>query len=877
MKKLAVIACVTLLLLLSPAAFPQQLSDYWGYTASQLSAMTDYVTIPNTSYWNSHAYAQIKLLLDWAISRDAFVTTYGTPDSVYYQLGAGADTISGTTIRGMIHITDPKYIFIPPSVTLAANRDHIHTGGVRSLIDVSAAHDVVITGGGTLYGKADSSWYNNGQTEHDAGIEIKSSRRVLVDGLNIKYPVGDGINVGYIQWPTYNDVDTSYYKVESNGVVIRNVEVYCPTMRHWLHPVNEQIGRNAIAVTGARNVVIDGCRLYGGVPAVIDVEGNTSVIDTVDNLIITNCIIDGLSKGHFTIGAVVNDSSFYLKNPSGCALNIAVDSLVGVRLLSDEFGVVASVSGGSVNDWQVIVSNTATALGNTTITVEDDWETTPTGYYTMIYEHSSDWPVLPDSTMFFGEGFATGAGSKTVTVTGITATLNQLAGHRLYLTSYPMARGGIRLIATNAVSEDDSVLVTLNRSFLGTTPLRGMDVGLGDSFGTGIGVGGNPLYRNIIIANNIVRNTYDYGIRLQQGGTDTTHKIIVANNRFENCYGAVALEVAGTRNIKLIGNHIYNCRLGINVMGPENQSVESNTVVNCPTGGIWVLGSAGGDSTGTISNTTVTGNIVIDCGNTGAAYPEESIWLAWTKNSTCSGNSIINSDTSTSVVQRAMLFSYCKDLFLGENNVVGYNGRYWWQEGCTFQNTVFNYNKTNFSINKTTSSFPFAVADSVNGTSYTAISGGIVYPNAVSAKNKIYVNGSTLVLEGGLVSVLSVLDTSAAAYIPYPLAVTRNDSDQTYVQLNAMLNLGSYTSVEKATLDDLTAGALIYDSNTGYLETYTGGAWRNVSTGFKGIRANNYTATAGDMWVNTSHDTLWYKYDATNSLYWVITGTSTAH
>lgn len=42
----------------------QTLEDYTGQTAAQLSAMTDRVTVPNTAYWNAHAYLQIKLLID---------------------------------------------------------------------------------------------------------------------------------------------------------------------------------------------------------------------------------------------------------------------------------------------------------------------------------------------------------------------------------------------------------------------------------------------------------------------------------------------------------------------------------------------------------------------------------------------------------------------------------------------------------------------------------------------------------------------------------------------------------------------------------------------------------------------------------------------
>lgn len=867
-------ALIILLLACCPLSYGQTVQDYSGQSAAQLSAMTDYVTIPNTSYWNTHAYLQLRTLFNWVAPVDYVTDIYGSADSMYYSLG---DTNDYPKIKGMIDINGPRFIFIPPSVTLAANRNYAHNGTVKSLIDISATHDVVVTGGGTLYGKADSCLFNDGQTEYDCGIEIKSSQRVLVDGLNIRYPSGDGVGVGYVQWPTYNEADTSYYRVESNGVTIRNTTVYAPTIKHWNHPVNEQIGRNAIAVTGAKNVIIDGCYLYGGIPAVIDVEGNTSHADTVDNLIITNCVIDGLSKGRYTIGAVINDSSFYLKSTRGIDLNIPADSLAGLRFLSDNYGIVASKYGGSVNDWQSISSNTATSGGSTVITVANAWATAPTtSHYVVLYNTALAWPTLPDTTMLYGDAKVTTSGTYTVTVTGITVTANALAGYSLYLTTYPMGRMGTRHIETNLINAGDSVLVTLNRSIFGLTPVRGQTVGLGDSWGSGISVGGSPLYRNIIIANNIIRNTFSYGIRLQQGGTDTTHKIIVSGNRFENCWGSVGVEVAGTRNIKISDNHIFNCNLGINVLGPENQTVEGNTIVNCPTGGIWVLGSPGNDSTGTITRTVITGNNILECGARGATYPEESIWMSWTKNSICDGNAIVNTDTSTSAYQRAIHFNYCKNLYIGDNPVVGYNGRYWWHDGSTFKNTIFSYDRRNVGINVPTTAHALAIADSVGGTNYTAIDGGTIYPNAVSPANKINVNGSTLLLHGGTTVALTVPDTSGTDRNVLTVSID-GTTDQHSIGANAPVLFKSYTDAEETAFGARTAGTMFYNTTDSQLKLRLGTAWRTISTNWVGIQANTYDAATGDMWVNTSHDTLWYSADGTNAAFILIDGYAAKH
>jgi hypothetical protein len=823
---------IALLLLLALCTFAQgqTVQDYAGQSASQLSAMTDYVTIPNTSYWNTHAYLQLKTLFGWVVPVDLVTDIYGSVDTLYYIMGGTNDY---PLIKGMVDVNDPKYIFIPPSVTLSANRNYVHNGEVKSLIDVSATHDVVITGGGTLYGKSDSTIYNNGQTEYDCGIEVKSSQRVLIDGMNIRYPSGDGVGVGYVQFPTYNETDTSYYLVESDGVTIRNTSVYCPTIKHYNHPVNEQTGRNAIAVTGAKNVVIDGCYLYGGIPAVIDVEGNTSLVDTVENLIITNCVIDGLSKGRYTVGAVVNDSSFYLKSINSSALSIAADSLVGLRLMSADYGVVASKFGGSVNDWQTIASNTATSGGSTTITVSSAWATTPTtSHYVVIYNFSGAWPVLPDSTMIFGDGHVTAYGTYTVTVTGITATLNQLAGYKLYMTTNPI--GCIaRTISANEISAGDSVLIELDRSMLKLTPVRGAEIGLGDSYGSGILVHGRSRYKNIIIANNLIKNCYGYGIRIQQGGTDSTHKVLITGNRFENCLNK-AIEVTNSLDVKISNNSIYNSTIGINDLGASHHTIENNTIKGCPLGAIWVLGSPGNDSTGTLVDINVLNNHSIDCGSY-TTPPARSIWLEWTKNSAAMGNVIYNSDTNDSLNQAGMYLSYCKNLYIGDNTVSGYNNYTWTMTGCTFRNTAFSYLKRKFGINTAYPGYTFVVRDSVEQTGGgLAWQGGKLYPESTNPNNYITINGSTLVLCGGTHTVLSVPDTAGTKVDLVVASINASDTKTVVLKGNLL-----FPDIVKSATYDATS--------------------------------------AGDIWINTSHDTLWYSTDGTNAAFILIDGYTAKH
>ena len=141
--------------------------------------------------------------------------------------------------------------------------------------------------------------------------------------------------------------------------------------------------------------------------------------------------------------------------------------------------------------------------------------------------------------------------------------------------------------------------------------------------------------------------------------TDTTHKLILANNRFENCHD-VAIETAGSRDADITNNTIYNSTIGINIMGIGHNTVSGNSIKSCTVGGIWVLGNAGNDSTGTIVNNVISNNVVEECGRVINTYPAASIRMDWSRDSACYGNTIINTDTSTNVYQKAIRYNYCK-------------------------------------------------------------------------------------------------------------------------------------------------------------------------------------------------------------------------
>lgn len=729
---------------------------------------------------------------------------------------------------GIIKIRKPAYIEIPGNVIIGASRNYHNNGGFNPTISIAGTHDVTLSGG-VVYGKADSSSSYPAQTEHDAAISIAASNDVKIRDMNIQYPAGDGITVEYIGHPTLSGVDTTYYKVDSKRVNIHGVTINCPTVAPWNHPISHQIGRNAIALIGGKDIVIDGCYLSGGVPAVIDFEGNSSA-DTISSVTVTNCIIDGLSLGAYRVGKVISDTQFYLKG-IGRTMSFDEDELVNTKCTMPDGGVVASAYGTTVDDWQTIVSNTAASGGTSTITVSSTWDSDPTGLYAVIYDFDSEWPEVPEPESVFGDYEVTGYGTYTITVTGISVTTNQLAGHKLYLTSSPAA-GIVSTIKSNSASANDSMLVELNESFNGMTIISGDYMYLGDSYGSGITIQGVPKYTHIIISNNIIRNCSRYGIYLGASGDSINH-VTIANNRIENC-SLQGIEIAPTAHyVNVTGNDIRYCNIGINDRGTSHHLISDNSIYSCEVGGIWVLGAAGNDSTGTLHDINILNNRIVDCGpdtdeNSRAARVE------WSRNSTVSGNVFSHATCDTGY---AMLFYKCSNLIAGVNTVNhGYKGVVWVQIGCTFSNALISSGNKSVGINYDSRTYPFTVADSANmgEVNYTAIAGGVIYPNAVNPKNKIAISGGHLFIQGSAISSLSVTDSSGAR--KDLVVATIDTNDVKYISLQG-----------KLTMPELEL-------------------------------PNNYDAkNIGEFWINASHDTLWYAINGSSAVYFLIDGTSSKH
>ena len=382
--------------------------------------------------------------------------------------------------------------------------------------------------------------------------------------------------------------------------------------------------------------------------------------------------------------------------------------------------------------------------------------------------------------------------------------------------------------------------------------------------------------RRIIITNNIIRNSPKYGIMIQNGASDPdtsfTKEIIIANNAVYGCKDN-GIEIAAGLNVVIQGNTVTDCNIGVNIRG-DQCNIIGNQLYENRGGGLWVYGTIQGP----IDWVNVLGNVIYNngVGTTPGTFDGIKMWYA--NNVLLDGNQIYDiQDTPTQ--GWGVYMTNCTEVMLPPTNrIYGNISGTVGQAASTFRG-MFYRDDGLYCFNRTPSDTNMVLqVGKTWSTNWTGIGAGRIYPNAVNTTNSIYINGSTNVFEGGTVAALSVLDTAGTTpFSPYPLSVAVNDSNQAYVQLNGVLTPYSRTTAQRNALKLMGAGSIVYNSNTSKLETYIASAWQPLSMGFIGVQANTYNAAAGEMWVNASHDTLWYSADGTNAAFILIGGYAAKH
>lgn len=186
---------------------------------------------------------------------------------------------------------DADYIKIQSGSTIRLPQgykiDRTKTGGLAygsSVFGIRNVTDVVIDGG-----EIDGNASNNGYyTEHDHGIEINDSERIVIKNMYIHNNSGDCVRI-------YN----SKYVFFENCVFVNPI-------------VNESaplIGCNCVGVVGTRDgsvqhIHFTNCHFYGGNPSSIDLEPDDGA--TMYDIVISNCTFNGFRRGISIVPAAGN-------------------------------------------------------------------------------------------------------------------------------------------------------------------------------------------------------------------------------------------------------------------------------------------------------------------------------------------------------------------------------------------------------------------------------------------------------------------------------------------------------------------------------------------------------------------------------------------
>ena len=315
---------VALIILVTCALFSSasDLDQYRGKTAAQLSAMVDYQTIANTVYWNTHAYAQIKAIIDAMDSTgvDSANALNGIRESADY--GYSIDSVvtgaindypcpaskqaGAVYMHGTVFLNDTTEWIVDKTIVVDNSDSGLHiigspgyilrqtkTSGADScftpIIDIRAEGCNVEIEGFEIEGWAnhdpDPAKYSNG---YDAGIAIHGANHIKIHDMYIHDVGGDGISIARNQWRTPDDGHRTD--------IPQKIWIYNNVIDVWNRnfPEGQIIGRGGIGITGGKEIYIHHNYFIGGERvAGIDLEP-----DDADDIINKVMIQDNIFEGY---------------------------------------------------------------------------------------------------------------------------------------------------------------------------------------------------------------------------------------------------------------------------------------------------------------------------------------------------------------------------------------------------------------------------------------------------------------------------------------------------------------------------------------------------------------------------------------------------
>lgn len=260
----------------------QAVSDYKGYTAAQLSAMTDYVTIPNTAYWNTHAYLQLQLLFaranvtrlltDYPDRQNAIIDTCVVivpPDTVLLTLA----NATGTATSRLDAESNMAIIGYGKASVLKVSADTTTADTAAAAIRILEIYDEANVLVQNITFVTDTTHECHFEQSH--AITISNSDNIIIDNCDF-YCSADGIS---IQWG-------------SNDIYINNCRFWGDSLRNFIN-TNTSASRNGIAIgNGASNIHITNCYFNGFRVGAIDIETTgTGAYGRIQNVTIADNVI----------------------------------------------------------------------------------------------------------------------------------------------------------------------------------------------------------------------------------------------------------------------------------------------------------------------------------------------------------------------------------------------------------------------------------------------------------------------------------------------------------------------------------------------------------------------------------------------------------
>jgi Right handed beta helix region len=806
MKKLLVIVLLCCGLLTA-----QTVETYKGYTAAQLSAMQDYVTYPNTVYWNAHAYKYISLLLDritdisgdssgvlystmYDTLRDAFYNSVGDPVAAWV-IGAAGQTsywTDYTTELSSNAVVDMRGHTIDWTM-------HLYTDSCAAHLFNSQLDSNVTVLGGNYYGHADDNYFTG-----SFGTALTDST-FSVTGLTV-------------------DADE---------------------LKHW-HIIMTSGGANGHARQLKGNAATSGgsttlyLRLaygsyassYGnGKWTVTPSAGNTFSVTPMEQWQYAFSLVGG-NKIH------ISDANIY--SFAGDGVEIINTNNVWLDKLHIDNSAGATYSGANYSGYY----GDEYLIGRQAITVSADDNIT----------------TCPDGT--------TGVAS-TGLVQGLYITNSYLRGRYVTIDFEPNnAHNEIKdVVIDNCVIDGAGVGISFG-SYVKMTNVLISNCTFRNQTGTASIVfwACDSTMSNVVIDNctfdnisgttegAIYASAHDPGA---SGAVGFCTDVTIRNCKFINCTD-YPIEFLGANKISVLNNQFIGCDKAVNLYAPSftfrsnrGTVVSGNTFINC--------GTAGGlDAPLYISQLkagSVTNNTFINTINTGADYPFSII----------GGDSIIVSGNVAFGFDSDSPVLYSLTNYKSANNVFGFSGA----TGSTLLSdgsvpidsawTIFKGGDWD-TLRTTLVKGEFhseAVVNSDWGFLRLSSGGG----TTLSTKSAIDIVGYTDTCPYGNRIMFYTSGALQGMFSLHGLALVPGQTvnfDTTY----ANLGKGGYGISD-------SSGTLVFHGATAckFNEPIT--ILNNMR--FVGVKGATYNASTGDVWI--CGDTLLYTADGTNAKYWLITGT----